>query len=119
MVNSTSTNGAPLHAALLPFGDDGLADTDGNRFAGILEGSEKELAEAVVNMVMVGGGVSFAGTADGGAVSVTVFYGRYSKKRYAASPEALQALLEAMAGWTPSKPLEMRPRGSGNGDRRR
>jgi hypothetical protein len=119
MSNSTGTNGAPLHAARLPFGDESSPAENTTRFPGILEGHEKELAEAVVNMVLVGGGISFAGTADGGAISVTVFYGRERQKKYAASPEALQALLEAITGWSPAKPVEMRPRPAGNGDRRR
>jgi hypothetical protein len=118
MSNSNGTGGGQLHVARLPFGEESALVGGVNRLAGILAGADELVAQAVVKMVTFGGGISFAGTADGGALSVTVFFGRDRQKKYAASPEGLQALLDAVIGWEPAKPVELRPRPAVVGDRR-
>jgi hypothetical protein len=101
MTNGSTTPATNKRGGLSPFGEDDPGDTRDSRLPGILAGAEKQLAEAAVHMLLVGGGVLFSGTKDGGAVAVHVFWGRSKWTRYAASPEALQALLDAISGWTP------------------
>jgi len=117
-VNSTPTRNGQVQPARLPFDDDSDPAPPSERFAGILAGNEKAIAEAACHMIQVGGGLGLSGTSDGGAVSVTVFYGRMSRKKYAASPETLAALLEAVCAWRPAQPLEMRPTRLSERDRR-
>jgi hypothetical protein len=105
VTNSTPRTPVPFGPGASPFGDDGPADTTGDRLPAILEGNEAQLAEAVVHMVVVGGGLLASGTRDGGAIGLHVFYGRNKWSKYAASPEALSALLEAISHWEPKTPV--------------
>ena len=109
MTNGQMPGSGKLGLGSLPFGEDEPADTSGSRLPGILAGNEKAIAEAVVNMTLRGGGLMIHGTSDAGAVAVHVFYGQLKQKRYAASPEALGALLEAVSGWTPAQPVLRSP----------
>lgn len=111
MSNSTPKTPVPLGTGVSPFGDTGPADTNGDRLPAILEGNEAALAEAVVHMVVVGGGLLVSGTRDGGALGIHVFYGRNKWSKYAASPEALSALLEAISHWEPKTPVPIAPTG--------
>lgn len=105
MTNRNDPVRFPNLGGALPFGDDGPGDELGDRLPSILAGNEKALAEATVNLVVRGGGLLIHGTKDGGAIGLHVFYGQVKQVRYAASPEALQALLEALSGWTPAQPI--------------
>jgi len=89
----------------LPFGSDGPLSGKTDRLAGILAGQEKAIAEAICNVVLHGGGMLLHGTKDGGAVAVHVFYGDARQVRYAASPEALYALLDLVSSWSPAQPV--------------
>lgn len=93
----------------LPFGDDGPATGKTDRLASILAGNEKAIAEALVNVVLRGGGMLLHGTKDGGAVALHVFYGDARQVRYASSAEALGALLDKVSGWTPAQPVLRSP----------
>lgn len=105
MTNSTPPPPMQLHGRRSPFGDEDPSPAGGNRLPGILAGNEQLLMEAAVHMVLVGGAICYSSTRDGGAISVIVFYGRERFPKYAASPEALSALLEAVSHWEPAQPL--------------
>jgi hypothetical protein len=119
MSNGLAPEGLNTRSGLDPFGDPGPAEAGSGRLTGILAGSEQLLAQAAVHLVEVGGGLLVAGTRDGGAISLTAFYGRNKATRYAASPEELQALLERLVGWEPAKPVPFPPRTLSVGDRAR
>jgi hypothetical protein len=119
MSNSNGPMSAPLHAARSPFGDELVGGQAADRLPGILAGNEKLIQEAAVNMVLRGGGFMLSGTRDAGAVGVHVFWGKTVQKRYAASPEALGALLEAVSRWEPAQPTPLRSRPAGDVQARR
>lgn len=93
----------------LPFGEDGPLSSKTDRLASILAGQEKAIAEAICNVVLRGGGMLLHGTKDGGAIALHVFYGDARQVRYAASVDALGALLDVVSGWTPAEPVLRSP----------
>lgn len=112
MTNRNTQAPVPLGTGASPFGDLPSSEAPVDRLPGILAGNEKQLAEAVVNMVLVGGGLLVHGTRDGGAIALHVFWGKTKQTRYAASPETLQAFLEALSQWAPAQPVPLAPRAS-------
>jgi hypothetical protein len=68
----------------------------GSRIRGILEGNEAALAEAIVGVVVAGGGLLVSSTRDGGAVGIHLYAGDARASDFSASAEDLGALLETL-----------------------
>jgi hypothetical protein len=68
----------------------------GSRVRGILDGRESALGEVVVRALVAGMGLLFTATRDGGAVGVHLYSGETRASDFCASPEDLDATLEAL-----------------------
>lgn len=63
----------------------------------ILEGHETALGEAVVRILVAGGGLLFSSTRDGGAVGVHLYQGDTRASEFVVSNDDFGALCEALA----------------------
>lgn len=91
-----NARGSQGHPAFNLWGGDAPVDRGGGRASALARHPGERWANLLSIVVGTGLGITISGTRDGGALALTLFTADGPSKRYAANPEELDALLDAL-----------------------